>query len=72
MLFTEYLNILHHLQAMKMVFFKLFLIRMFKNPNLGIYLQIWRGKKLNSAEFMEFVFSKSGRGCWPIVVMTLQ
>ena len=48
---------LHYLQAMKMTFLKLFLIRMLKNPNLK---EIFRSlakkeKKMNSVEFMEFV-----------------
>ena len=35
MLFTYYLHILLHLQAMKMIFLKLFLICTFKDPNLA-------------------------------------
>jgi hypothetical protein len=35
MRFTEYLHILHHLQAMKMTFWKLFLTCKSKNPNLA-------------------------------------
>ena len=65
MIFTEYLNILHHLQAMKITFLKLFQICMFKNPNLADIFTNFaekREKKLNSAEFMEFVFFKSGTG----------
>ena len=37
---------------MKMTFLKLFIIGMFKDPNLAENLF----KKLNSTEFMEFVF----------------
>ena len=48
---------------MKMTFLKLFLICTFKDPKL---VEKWTNftenpkKKLNSAEFMEFVISKSG------------
>ena len=35
MLFTEYHDFLHQLQAMKMIFLKSFLIFIFKNPNLA-------------------------------------
>ena len=35
MLLTVYLHILHHLQAMKITFLKLFLICMFKDPSLA-------------------------------------
>ena len=65
MLFTEYFNILHHIQAMKKKFLKLFLISMFKNPNLAdIFTNLTerkekKKKKLNPTEFIEFVFSKS-------------
>ena len=46
-----------------MRFFKLFLICPFKERNLAKKKDKFGGKsvkKLNSAEFMEFVFSKSG------------
>ena len=49
---------------MERTYLKYFLICMFKNPNLADILinlaDKKREKKLNSAEFMEFVFSKSG------------
>ena len=35
MLYTKYLHILHHLQAMKMIFLKLFVIGTFKDANLA-------------------------------------
>ena len=35
MLYTQYLHILHHLQAIKMTFLKLFFICMFKDPKLA-------------------------------------
>ena len=42
-----------------MTFLKLFL-SMFKNPNLAdIFKNLVEKKKMNSAGFMEFVFSKS-------------
>ena len=47
---------------MKKIFLKLFLICTFKDPNLaGNLTNLSENlfKKLNSAEFMEFVFSKS-------------
>ena len=47
---------------MKMTFLKLFLICTFKDPNLAdkfIDLAENLKKKLNSTQFMEFVFSKS-------------
>ena len=62
MLYAYYLHILHHLQAMKMTVLELFLICTFKDPKLA---EKWTNlaenpiKKLNSAEFMEFVFTKS-------------
>ena len=46
MLFTEYFNILHHIQALNKKFLKLFLISMFKNPNLAdIFTNITEKKK---------------------------
>ena len=64
MLFTEYLNSLNNLQAMKMTFFNLFLIRIFKNRNLAdIFTNLAEKKKMNSAEFMEF-FSPSLSECF--------
>ena len=68
MIFTEYLNILHHLHAMKITSLKLFLICMVKNPNLADIFTNFVEKeqkkeeeeKNNSAEFMEFF--KSGTG----------
>ena len=61
MLYTQYLHILHHLQAMKMTFLELFLICTFEEPKLAEKLTnlAENPKKNNSAEFMEFVFSKS-------------
>ena len=62
MLFTYYLHILHHLYAMKMTFLKLFIICPFKEPNVEEKKGQIRGNfffKLNSAEVMEFVFSRS-------------
>ena len=53
---------LHHLQAIKMIFLQLFLIHTFKDPNWAknlINLAENLFFKFNSAEFMEFVFSKS-------------
>ena len=47
---------------MKRILVKVFLICTFKDPNLAENFTNW-GKiffKLNSAEFMEFFFSKSG------------
>ena len=44
---------------MKITFLKLFLLCTFKDPNLAEI-----NKKFNSAEFMEFVFSKSGKGLY--------
>ena len=35
MLYTKYLHILHHLQAMKMTYLELFLICTFKDPKLA-------------------------------------
>ena len=43
----------YHLQAMNMIFFKLFLICTFKDANLAENLT-------NLTEFMELVFFKSG------------
>ena len=56
MLYTQYLHILHHLQAMKMTFLEVFLICTFKDPKLAEKGPFWRKiqKKFNSAEFMEF------------------
>ena len=48
---------------MKITFLKLFLIRLFKDPKLAekwTNLAEKKKKILNSAEFMELVFSKSG------------
>ena len=60
MLYTYYLQILLHLLAMKIIFLKLFLICMFKDRNLAENLTNLEDFFLfNSAEFMEFVFSKS-------------
>ena len=42
-----------------MTFLKLFLSSMFKHPNLADIFKNLAEKKLNSAEFMEIVFSKS-------------
>ena len=42
-----------------MTFLKFFLTSMFKNPNLADIFTNLAKKKLNSAEFMEIVFSKS-------------
>ena len=42
MLYTKYLHILHHLQAMKMTFLKLFFICTFKDPKLRKNGPIWR------------------------------
>ena len=69
MLYTYYFQILHHLQAMKMTFLELFLIFTFKNSKLAekwtnLEKEKKQKKKLNYAEFVEFVFSKSvGRVC---------
>ena len=47
MLFTEYLNILHHLQAMKRAFLKLFLTCMIKNSNLvDIFTNLAENQKI--------------------------
>ena len=57
MLLTEYIHILHHLQDIKIKFLKLFLIHMYKNPNLAdIFTNLAEEKKLNSTKFIEFVF----------------
>ena len=53
-----------------MIFLKLFLICMFKNPNLAKIWKILREIfffKINSAEFMEFFFVVSSQQClvWP-------
>ena len=64
LLFTQYLHILHRLQTMKMTFKKLFLICTFKDPKFGGKMYkfgVKSKRKLNSKEFMEFVFSKSGQ-----------
>ena len=53
----------YHLQAMNMIFLTLVLICTFKDPNLAenlTNLSTNLFKKLNLAEFMELVFSKSG------------
>ena len=44
----EYLNMLHHLHAMKMIFLKLFQISMFKNPNLAdIFTNLAENQKIS-------------------------
>ena len=53
---------LHHLQALKMTFLNLFLVCTFKDPQLAEKLTKFavNPKKMNFAEFMEFVFCNSG------------
>ena len=60
MLYTQYLHILHHLQAIKMTFLKLFIFYFHvQGSKISGKIYQFGGKKLNSTEFMEFVFSKS-------------
>ena len=61
MVFTWYLQNLHYLEAVKIVFFKLFLIYIFKN---NILAENWTkageiGKKLSLGEFVELNFCNS-------------
>ena len=65
MLFKKYLHIVHNLQAMKRIFSKLFLC-MCKDMNLAEKFKNFakvrkkeKKKKLNSTEFVEFVYYKS-------------
>ena len=54
MLYTYYLHILHNLQAVKIIFLKVFLTCTFKDPKWAEKLANLAGKKLNFAEFIEF------------------
>ena len=62
MLFKCNLHIRHHLRLMKMIILKLFLICMFKDANFAEKFKNLV-EKLNSLEFIEFVFSKSVTVC---------
>ena len=58
MLFTYYLHILYHLQAVKVIFLKFFLIWTFKDQSLVMNLEEFF-LIFNSLDFMELIFSKS-------------